>query len=179
MKVLVVCRGPVRLEAFQIFDAMGWKRPVFAHIPLIHGEDGKKLSKRHGAVGLHEFATLGYPAGAMRNYLARLGWSHGDDELFDDAQARHWFDLSGIGRAPARLDFRKLEHVSGHHIGAMEDDVLMQALGDYLADTGAAPLSARHQERLRPVLPALKQKARTLPQLLEQGHFALIDGPDG
>ncbi len=181
MGVTHVIRGDDHLtnaaRQIQIFDAMGWKRPVFAHIPLIHGEDGKKLSKRHGAVGLHEFATLGYPAGAMRNYLARLGWSHGDDELFDDAQARHWFDLSGIGRAPARLDFRKLEHVSGHHIGAMEDDVLMQALGDYLADTGAAPLSARHQERLRPVLPALKQKARTLPQLLEQGHFALIDRP--
>ena len=77
---------------------------MFAHIPLIHGTDGKKLSKRHGAVGLHEFAAMGYPAAAMRNYLARLGWSHGDDELFDDPQAQAWFDLPGIGKAPARLD---------------------------------------------------------------------------
>lgn len=181
MGVTHVIRGDDHLtntaRQIQIYDAMGWARPVFAHIPLIHGEDGKKLSKRHGAVGLHEFAALGYPAAAMRNYLARLGWSHGDDELFSDAQAREWFDLPGIGRAPARLDFKKLEHVSGHHIGEMEDAALLVAIEEFLAETGAEPLTQRQKERLLPALTVLKQKARTLPQLLDQARFALIERP--
>ena len=181
MGVTHVIRGDDHLtnaaRQIQIYDAMSWPRPVFAHIPLIHGEDGKKLSKRHGAVGLHEFAALGYPAVAMRNYLARLGWSHGDDELFDDAQAREWFDLSGIGRAPARLDFKKLEHVSGHHIGEMEDSALLALLADFLKETGGKSLTEMQKRRLSPALTVLKQKARTLPQLLEQARFALIDRP--
>ncbi|WP_273503028.1 glutamate--tRNA ligase [Paracoccus sphaerophysae] len=161
----------------QVYAANGWALPVFAHIPLIHGTDGKKLSKRHGAVGLHEFAAMGYPAAAMRNYLARLGWSHGDDELFDDAQAQAWFDLDGIGKAPARLDFKKLEHVSSHHIAAMSDDALMAEIKAFLTATGQPPLDATQRSRLVPALGALKQKARTLPQLLEQAHFALIGRP--
>ncbi|WP_347137902.1 glutamate--tRNA ligase [Paracoccus sp. SSK6] len=181
MGVTHVIRGDDHLtntfRQVQIFDAMGWPRPVFAHIPLIHGEDGKKLSKRHGAVGLHEFAALGYPAAAMRNYLARLGWSHGDDELFDDAQAREWFDLGGIGRAPARLDFKKLEHVSGHHIGTMADAELLAILDQFLLETGKAPLTQRQKDRLVPALSALKEKAKTLPQLLDQARFALIERP--
>ncbi|MDQ1900905.1 glutamate--tRNA ligase [Paracoccus sp. WLY502] len=181
MGVTHVIRGDDHLtntfRQVQIFDAMGWPRPVFAHIPLIHGEDGKKLSKRHGAVGLHEFAAMGYPPAAMRNYLARLGWSHGDDELFDDAQAREWFDLSGIGRAPARLDFKKLEHVSGHHIGTMEDADLLAVLDQFLADTDAVPLTRQQRDRITAALPALKEKARTLPQLLDQARFALVERP--
>lgn len=181
MGVTHVIRGDDHLtNAFrqvQVFDAMGWRRPVFAHIPLIHGEDGKKLSKRHGAVGLHEFAALGYPPAAMRNYLARLGWSHGDDELFSDAQAREWFDLSGIGRAPARLDFRKLEHVSGHHLAIMADAELLAALDAFLVETGRAPLTQRQKDRLALVLAALKDKSKTLPQLLDQARFALIERP--
>lgn len=181
MGVTHVIRGDDHLtntaRQIQIYDAMGWPRPVFAHIPLIHGEDGKKLSKRHGAVGLHEFAALGYPASAMRNYLARLGWSHGDDELFDDDQAREWFDLPGIGRAPARLNFKKLEHVSSHHIGAMDDQALLKTLEDFLKETGAPALTERQRERLTLALPALKEKAKTLPALLDQARFALIDRP--
>ncbi|MBW7055189.1 glutamate--tRNA ligase [Paracoccus bogoriensis] len=181
MGVTHVIRGDDHLtntaRQIQIYDAMGWDRPVFAHIPLIHGEDGKKLSKRHGAVGLHEFAALGYPAAAMRNYLARLGWSHGDDELFDDAQAREWFDLSGIGRAPARLDFRKLEHVSGHHLRHMTPEALFPALEGYLAETGAQPLTPQQRDRMAAALPALTEKARTFPQLIEQARFALIERP--
>ncbi|WP_028725766.1 glutamate--tRNA ligase [Paracoccus zeaxanthinifaciens] len=181
MGVTHVIRGDDHLtntaRQVQIYDAMGWDRPVFAHIPLIHGEDGKKLSKRHGAVGLHEFAALGYPPAAMRNYLARLGWSHGDDELFDDAQAREWFDLGGIGRAPARLDFKKLEHVSGHHIGTMSDEAVMAALQDYLAETGAAPLTERQQGWIMPAMATLKDKAKTLPALVDQARFALIERP--
>ena len=181
MGVTHVIRGDDHLtntaRQLQIYDAMGWPRPVYAHIPMIHGEDGKKLSKRHGATGLHEFAALGYPPAAMRNYLARLGWSHGDDELFDDAQAKEWFDLPGIGRAPARLDFKKLEHVSGHHIGAMSDDALMAQIEDFLQATDVQPLSETQKSRLIPALSVLKEKAKTLPQLLDQARFALIDRP--
>ena len=181
MGVTHIIRGDDHLtnaaRQIQIYDAMGWEIPVFAHIPLIHGPDGKKLSKRHGAVGLHEYAAMGYPAVAMRNYLARLGWSHGDDELFDDAQAREWFDLGGIGKAPARLDFKKLEHVSGHHIAQMADADLLDELNGYLAAVGTAPLTQRQTGWLRPILPALKIKAKTLPTLLEQAHFALIERP--
>jgi glutamyl-tRNA synthetase len=181
MGVTHIIRGDDHLtnaaRQIQIYDAMGWDIPVFAHIPLIHGPDGKKLSKRHGAVGLHEYAATGYPAAAMRNYLARLGWSHGDDELFDDAQAMAWFDLGGIGKAPARLDFKKLEHVSGYHIAQMNDAALLDELASYLAATDAAPLTQRQLDWLRPALPALKAKAKTLPALLEQAHFALIERP--
>ncbi len=181
MAVTHVIRGDDHLtnaaRQIQIYDGMGWPRPVFAHIPLIHGEDGKKLSKRHGAVGLHEFAAMGYPPVAMRNYLARLGWSHGDDELFNDDQAREWFDLTGINRAPARLDFKKLEHVSGYHIGVMEDALLIATLRDYLAETGGEALTDQQERRLIPALGALKEKAKTVPQLLEQARFALIDRP--
>lgn len=181
MGVTHVIRGDDHLtnaaRQIQIYRAMGWQEPEFAHIPLIHGADGKKLSKRHGALGLHEYAAMGYPAAAMRNYLARLGWSHGDDELFDDAQAREWFDLAGIGKAPARLDFKKLEHVSAWHIGRMADDGLLTEMDRFLAETGRDALTATQIARLRPILPALKQKARHLPGLLEQAHFALIERP--
>ncbi|MGR3398502.1 MAG: glutamate--tRNA ligase [Paracoccus sp. (in: a-proteobacteria)] len=181
MGVTHVIRGDDHLtntaRQIQIYDAMDWQRPVFAHIPLIHGEDGKKLSKRHGAVGLHEFAALGYPPAAMRNYLARLGWSHGDDELFDDAQAREWFDLSGISRAPARLDFKKLEHVSGHHLGTMSDDAVMAALQDFVAETGGAPLTPVQRDRIMGAMGALKEKAKTLPALLDQARFAMVERP--
>ncbi|MDO5613837.1 MAG: glutamate--tRNA ligase [Paracoccus sp. (in: a-proteobacteria)] len=181
MGVTHIIRGDDHLtntaRQIQIYHAMGWDLPVFAHIPLIHGEDGKKLSKRHGAVGLHEFAALGYPPAAMRNYLARLGWSHGDDELFTDAQARDWFDLSGIGRAPARLDFKKLEHVSGWHIGQMSDDDLLKTLDYFLSETGGTALEGVARTRVQAALPVLKEKARTLPALLEQAHFALIERP--
>ena len=181
MGVTHIIRGDDHLtnaaRQIQIFAAMGWDIPIFAHIPLIHGPDGKKLSKRHGAVGLQEYASMGYPAAAMRNYLARLGWSHGDDELFDDAQAMEWFDLPGIGKAPARLDFKKLEHVSGHHIARMQDGPLMQELDAFLAETGASPLTDVQRARIEAALSVLKAKARTLPALLEQAHFALIERP--
>ena len=101
-----------------IFKALGWEAPVFAHIPLIHGADGKKMSKRHGAVGLEEYRDLGYPAAAMRNYLARLGWSHGDDEFFTDDQAREWFGLDGIGKSAARFDTQEAgQHLRPAHPG--------------------------------------------------------------
>ena len=181
MGVTHVIRGDDHLtnaaRQIPVYVANGWEVPVFAHIPLIHGPDGRKLSKRHGAVGLQEYAAMGYPAAAMRNYLARLGWSHGDDELFDDAQAQEWFDLGGIGKAPARLDFKKLEHVSGHHIAAMPDAALLTEIDRYLSETGQPPLTGPHRARMEAALPVLKVRARTLPALLEHGHFARIDRP--
>ncbi len=143
MGVTHVIRGDDHLNnaarQTQIYTAMGWDLPVFAHIPLIHGEDGKKLSKRHGAVGVEEYAKLGYPAAAMRNYLTRLGWSHGDDEVFTDAQALAWFGLDGIGKAPARLDLKKLENMAGQHIAMMEDAALVREIANFLSVFRRAP----------------------------------------
>ena len=101
-----------------IYQALGWALPAFAHLPMIHGPDGAKLSKRHGAQAVREFAELGYLPEAMRNYLARLGWGHGDDEIFSDAQAIEWFDVVDVVKAPARLDWAKLDHVNNHYIRA-------------------------------------------------------------
>ncbi len=158
-----------------VYDAMGWAVPVFAHIPLIHGSDGKKLSKRHGALGVEEYRRMGYPAAALRNYLVRLGWSHGDDEIFTDSQARDWFDLPGIGRAPARLDFAKLEHVSGRHIAMMDDAALLQEALAWRAATDAPPLSETAVSRLAAALPLLRDRAKSFPQLFVAAHFAVID----
>jgi glutamyl-tRNA synthetase len=161
----------------QIYRAMGWAEPVWAHIPLIHGPDGKKLSKRHGATGVMDYAAMGIPPAAMRNYLARLGWSHGDDELFTDAQALEWFDLSGIGRSPARLDMRKLENVAGWHIARMDDAELMDEIRRFRALTGQPSLSQLQHERLAAAMYCLKDRAKSLPDLLEKGQFALTDRP--
>ena len=160
-----------------IYSAMGWPLPTYAHIPLIHGPDGKKLSKRHGALGVDEYQKLGYPAAAMRNYLARLGWSHGDDEIFSDTQAKEWFDLSGIGKSPARFDFDKLNNISGHHIAQMSDDALKHDILAYW-DAIAAPLpDDASQAILWSALYTLKERAKTLPELLDKGHFALTPLP--
>jgi len=103
-----------------IYKAMEWPLPVYAHIPLIFGDDGKKLSKRHGATSVEEYQQMGYPAVAMRNYLARLGWSHGNDEFFSDAEAQEWFDFKGIGKSPSRFDFKKLQNLSSKHIAPLQ-----------------------------------------------------------
>jgi glutamyl-tRNA synthetase len=156
---------------------MDWNVPVWAHIPLIHGPDGKKLSKRHGAVGLHEYAGMGYPASAMRNYLCRLGWSHGDDEFFTDAQALEWFDLPQIGRSPARLDFKKLENLSGLHIAAAENAVLLREIEAFLAASGRAPLTDKQRGGLLRAMDGLKERAKSFPELLEKAHFVLGERP--
>ncbi|MFC7703499.1 glutamate--tRNA ligase [Plastorhodobacter daqingensis] len=181
MEVTHVIRGDDHLNnaARQalVYQAMGWPVPVFAHIPLIHGPDGKKLSKRHGALGVEEYQAMGYPAAGIRNYLARLGWSHGDDEFFTDAQAREWFDLAGIGRAPARLDFKKLENICGQHIAAADDAALLHELEGFLAATGAAPLMDWQRDRLARGMYCLKERAKTFPELLEKARFALAERP--
>ncbi len=154
-----------------VYQAMGWDVPSFAHIPLIHGPDGKKLSKRHGAMGVDEYRAMGYTPAGMRNYLARLGWSHGDDEVFTDAQAREWFGLDGVGKSPARLDFKKMESINGHHIAMSSDDALIADLDAYIAATDAPVLSATQRDGLISALFCLKDRAKTLGELLTKAHF--------
>jgi glutamyl-tRNA synthetase len=160
-----------------VYDAMGWTVPVWAHIPLIHGPDGKKLSKRHGATGVEEYQAMGYPAAGMRNYLTRLGWAHGDAEIFTSEEAMQMFDLSGIGRAPARLDFKKLENTCGHHMAMADDAALLHELKAFLAAAGRESLTSRQEDRMTAALPFLKKSAKTFPELMEKAAFLLIDRP--
>ena len=160
-----------------IYQAMGWDVPVWAHIPLIHGPDGKKLSKRHGALGVEEYQAMGYPAAGMRNYLARLGWSHGDDEFFTDGQAIEWFGLDGIGKSPARFDFKKLENLCGQHIAVADDAALLQEVQAYLAVSGQPPLTEAQRAKMLSAMYCLKERAKTFPELLEKAHFALASTP--
>ncbi|MGB4827744.1 MAG: glutamate--tRNA ligase [Paracoccaceae bacterium] len=162
-----------------VYAAMGWAVPIWAHIPLIHGPDGKKLSKRHGATGVEEYQALGYPAAGMRNYLTRLGWAHGDMEIFTSAEAMQVFSLEAIGRAPARLDFKKLESICGHHIAVMENAALLHELEGYLAAAAKPALTPLQRERLFQAMPVLKERAKTFPELLEKGQFALTSRPVG
>jgi glutamyl-tRNA synthetase len=181
MGVTHVIRGDDHLgnapRQAQIWRSMGWEEPVWAHIPLIHGEDGKKLSKRHGALGIEAWRMDGYPPSALRNYLARLGWSHGDDEVFTTEQAVGWFDLSGIGRSPARLDSKKLEHISGRHIAMTPDGQLADEVENWARSTGRADLTDFARQSLRAAIPHVKERARTYPELLEKAHFALAERP--
>lgn len=160
-----------------VYTAMGWTVPVWAHIPLIHGPDGKKLSKRHGATGVEEYQAMGYPAAGMRNYLTRLGWAHGDAEIFTSAEAMQMFNLKGIGRAPARLDFKKLENTCGHHIAMTEDAALLQELEGFLVAAGKPALAASQRDRLARGLYCVKDRAKTFPELIEKAQFALASRP--
>ncbi|MGI1661281.1 glutamate--tRNA ligase [Palleronia sp. KMU-117] len=181
MGVTHVIRGDDHLNnaarQMLVYHAMGWDVPVWAHIPLIHGEDGKKLSKRHGALGIEEWRAMGYPAAALRNYLARLGWSHGDDEFFTDAQALEWFDITGIRKAPARLDRKKLDSLSAQHIAAMDDASLVAEIDDFLAATAQPRLSAAQRDGLERAMYCLKDRARAFPELIEKGQFILTERP--
>ncbi|EEE38177.1 glutamyl-tRNA synthetase [Rhodobacteraceae bacterium KLH11] len=181
MGVTHVIRGDDHLNnaarQMMIYEAMGWDVPVWAHIPLIHGPDGKKLSKRHGALGAQEYQAMGYPAAGVRNYLTRLGWSHGDDEFFTDAQARDWFDLDGIGKSPARFDLKKLENLCGQHIAVTDDAALQREIKDYLAAADLPPLSETQNSDLGRAMYCLKDRARTFPELLEKAYFALTSRP--
>ncbi len=159
-----------------IYDALGWTRPTFAHIPLIHGPDGAKLSKRHGAQAVHEYAEMGYLPEAMRNYLARLGWAHGDDELFSDAQAVEWFDLAGIGKAPARLDFDKLAHVNSHWLRLAADERLAKLTLDVHLQRGRV-IAEDDEARLQRAMPFVKDRAKTVLDLADQTEFVLKSRP--
>lgn len=181
MGVTHVIRGDDHLNnaarQMMIYAAMGWPLPVYAHIPLIHGGDGKKLSKRHGALGAQEYQAMGYPAPGMRNYLSRLGWSHGDDEFFTDTQAKEWFDLGGIGKSPARFDTKKLENICGQHLTIMEDSHIISEIDGYLRAAQLPTLSDAQKQGLKQAMFCLKSNARTLPQLLEKAQFVLATRP--
>jgi glutamyl-tRNA synthetase len=166
----------------QIYQALGWDAPAMAHIPLIHGSDGAKLSKRHGALGVDAYRALGYLPAALRNYLARLGWSHGDQEFFSTEELIAAFDLSAVGRSPSRFDFAKLENMNGHYMRATSDAELYNALIDalpYLAGgpAVAARLDERKRAELAAAIPGLKERAKTLVELLDGAGFLFATRP--
>ncbi len=158
-----------------VYDALGWSRPVFAHIPLIHGTDGKKLSKRHGAVGLEPYRREGYLPAAMRNYLARLGWSHGDEEFFSTEQAAEWFSLEAVGRSAARFDPQKLLNLNAQHLRAMEHGEAVKAFARHLAEERGETLNDDRREALLQFLPELMPRVRTFDELWEYSEFFLSD----
>ena len=181
MGVTHVIRGDDHLNnaarQSMIYTAMGWEVPVWAHIPLIHGPDGKKLSKRHGALGVEDYQAMGYPAAGMRNYLSRLGWSHGNDEFFTSDQAMGWFEVTDIGRGPSRLDFKKLEHICGLHMAAGDDAALLHELKAYLVATDHPALTEGQENGLLRAMYCLKDRAKTFPELIDKGHFVLTSRP--
>jgi glutamyl-tRNA synthetase len=166
----------------QIYDALGWQVPVMAHIPLIHGPDGSKLSKRHGALGVDAYRTMGYLPVALRNYLVRLGWSHGDQEIFSTEEMIAAFDLPQIGRSPARFDFAKLESLNGHYIRNSPDASLLAAIDHLLphidnGDKISAKLTPGVRAQLLALMPSLKERAKTLLDLIDGAHFLLAERP--
>ncbi len=166
----------------QIYAANGWTVPQWAHVPLIHGADGAKLSKRHGAQGVEEYRAMGYLPAALRNYLVRLGWSHGDDEIFSTDQMIEWFDLDGLGKSPARFDFKKLEDLNGHYIRQSSNDELMARILDFLPHAAKgketlAAFEAAGLDKLKAALPSLKERARTLPELVEGASYIVGKRP--
>lgn len=160
----------------QIIDAMGWPTPTYAHLPLMHGEDGQKLSKRHGALGIHEYKDLGYLPEAMRNYLLRLGWSHGDDETISTAQAIEWFNLESIGRSPARVDFKKLDNLNGHYMRQASDEALAEATIPLIVARGSA-VDTDTRAKLVTAMPGLKERAKTLVELADSAYFLVAKRP--
>ena len=166
----------------QIYDALGWPVPVMAHIPLIHGPDGSKLSKRHGALGVDAYRAMGYLPAALRNYLVRLGWSHGDQEIFSTEEMIAAFDLPQIGRSPARFDFAKLESLNGHYIRNSGDAALLDAIDQllpHLADGRdiARKMTPQVREQWLAAMPSLKERAKTLIDLIDGARFLFADRP--
>jgi len=186
MAVTHVIRGDDHLtnaaRQKQIYDALEWPVPVMAHIPLIHGPDGAKLSKRHGALGVEAYRAMGYLPAALRNYLVRLGWSHGDQEIFSTEEMVAAFDLPQIGRSPARFDFAKLENLDGHYIRQSGDAELLAAIDallPHIADGAAvaAKLTPRLREQWLAAMPSLKERAKTLLDLIDGAQFLFADRP--
>jgi glutamyl-tRNA synthetase len=180
MAITHVIRGDDHLtNAFrqqQLYEACGWTAPQFAHIPLIHGPDGAKLSKRHGALGVDAYRDMGYLPEALRNYLLRLGWAHGDDEIIPTAQAIAWFDLDAVGRSPARFDFAKLQNLNGHYIRERADADLARLVAGRLAPASGS-LPDGLLDRLARAMPGLKGRAKTLVELADSAKFYLATRP--
>ncbi len=186
MEVTHVIRGDDHLinaaRQKQIYDALGWQVPVMSHIPLIHGPDGSKLSKRHGALGVDAYRALGYLPEALRNYLVRLGWSHGDQEIFSTQEMIEFFDLPAIGRAAARFDFAKLESLNGHYIRTSDDKALLTAFEDvlnYIPDGAAiqSKITDMTRAQLLQAMPGLKERAKTLVELVDSAGYIFAERP--
>ena len=166
----------------QIYQALGWTVPNMAHVPLIHGPDGAKLSKRHGALGVEAYRSMGYLPAAVRNYLVRLGWSHGDQEIFSLEEMIAAFDLGSIGRSPARFDFAKLENLNGHYMRQTSDEDLVRALEAILPEIGPPRGLGTHFEpelraKLVAAMPGLKERAKTLIELLDSAYYLYARRP--
>jgi glutamyl-tRNA synthetase len=186
MGITHIIRGDDHLtnaaRQLHIYQALGWEPPVMAHVPLIHGPDGAKLSKRHGALGVDAYRAMGYLPKALRNYLVRLGWSQGDKEFFTAEEMIAAFDLPQIGRSPARFDFVKLENMNGHYIRAANDEDLLAALEQvlpYLPEGNAllSKLDSSMWEKLRAAMPGLKERAKTFVELLDGAKFLFSERP--
>ena len=181
MGVTHVIRGDDHLtncvRQSHIYRAMNWEMPVFAHIPLIHGADGAKLSKRHGAMGARDYRDMGYLPEAIRNYLLRLGWGHGDDEIISDVQAIDWFDLDGLGKAAARFDIAKLASFNAHYIKQADDQRLARLIRPKLEMEIAGPIGEAAFSSLVHGMPGLKNRAKTLLDLAESSLFYVRSPP--
>ena len=182
MNVTHIIRGDDHLtngaRQKHIYEALGWSVPIMAHIPLIHGPDGSKLSKRHGALGVDAYRAMGYLPAAMRNYLVRLGWAHGDQEIFTTEEMIAAFDLAAIGRSPARFDFAKLENLNGHYIRATADADLLAAMEELLPHIAggqdmASKMTPALRSKLLTAMPALKERAKTLVELFDLNAVSL------
>lgn len=181
MGVTHIIRGDDHLNnaarQLQLIHALGWPIPIYGHVPLIHGPDGAKLSKRHGALAVDAYREMGYLPQAMRNYLLRLGWSHGDSEIIPTNQAIEWFNLENIGRSPARFDFKKLDNLNGHYIRSSNDDALLRDVEGLLSRMQPPkPLSPQAKTRLLALMPDLKDRAKTLAELAGAAEFLFADG---
>ena len=186
MAITHVIRGDDHLtnaaRQSQIYKALGWETPVFAHVPLIHGPDGAKLSKRHGALGVDAYRAMGYLPAALRNYLVRLGWSHGHHEIMSTEQMIEWFDLDAIGRSAARFDFVKLANLNGHYLREAPDAEIvrqLKALVPELPDGAAlaARIGVEGWKKLKRAMPGLKERAKTLVELLDSATFLFAKRP--
>jgi glutamyl-tRNA synthetase len=177
MAITHVIRGDDHLtntfRQLQVYHAMGWQPPRFAHIPLIHGADGSKLSKRHGAVSVLEFREQGFLPEALCNYLLRLGWGHGDAEIVGRDEAIRLFDLDGVGRAASRMDYAKLTHVNGVYLRAADDARLTDEALRRLARKPELAVGPQAAERVRALMPHLKERAKTLVELADMAAFLL------
>jgi glutamyl-tRNA synthetase len=161
----------------QIYRALDWPVPEWAHIPLIHGSDGAKLSKRHGALGIDEYRKMGYLPEALRNYLLRLGWSHGDDEIISTEQVIEWFDLDEVNRSPAQFDFAKLDSINAHYIREADNARLVELVVPRLEAMLGHALSDSALQRLLRAIPDLKPRAKTLVELAEKAAFYVAPRP--
>ncbi|VAW07676.1 Glutamyl-tRNA synthetase, partial [hydrothermal vent metagenome] len=180
MEVTHVIRGDDHLNNAarqqQIYDALGWPAPVFAHVPLIHGGDGAKLSKRHGALGVEAYRDMGYLADGLANYLIRLGWSHGDDEIIPRDKALEWFDISGVNKAPARLDLDKLKHINAHYVAALADEKFLELSRPFLEKSGIH-FDTDNVARLERAAPFLKTRCSTLADIVAASEFVFLTRP--